>query len=145
MLLLYSCQLLMLVAGLFILAVPFLQHKHSLVSKPFVSVASGLTLVAILCYAADSDRPGLQAWLQGGQAHYRLLATFQQLGGAEIAITSILQHLNAQPNDGKAWLLLGKLYLGKKDVADAKIALTKAHTLLPDDAELNALFSSMGW
>jgi cytochrome c-type biogenesis protein CcmH/NrfG len=74
-----------------------------------------------------------------GQAHYQLLEQFSELGGIEGAIHRIQEKLIANPNDVEGWLLLGKLYLSKQDTKRAEAALQKAHTLSPDNIEINRL------
>ena len=136
MLLIYSLQALLLSGALMLLATPFIRNQQSLFSRQYVGTALFTLLSACLLYAVLSDRKGLNDWFSNGQQHYQLLETFNDMGGTDSAISSLLRHLNTHPADGKAWFLLGKLYLGKQDIADAKIAFGKAHQLLPADTEI---------
>jgi tetratricopeptide (TPR) repeat protein len=140
MLLIYSLQALLLAGAMLLLAFPFIRKQQSLFSRQYLGAAFSTLVFASFLSVLLSDHKGLNLWFAGGKQHYQLLETFNEMGGADGAINSLLRHLNTHPADGKAWFLLGKLYLGKQDIADAKIAFGKAHQLIPADTEITEYY-----
>ncbi len=68
----------------------------------------------------------------------RLVEVKQQIakdGSRQALIKQFEAHLHAKPDSAKGWYLLGKLYLGEDERAQAVDALAKSNILKPNDAE----------
>jgi cytochrome c-type biogenesis protein CcmH/NrfG len=139
MFLIVSLQALMFGGALLLIAAPFVRHHQSILSRNYLTIALLTLLLSTFLYLLNSDRYGLSAWFAGGKEHYQLLETFHNLGGVDSAINSLQKHLMENPKDTQAWIILGKLYLGKQDLAHAHMAFTQAHELNPDNAEITKL------
>lgn len=139
MLTLYILLLLMLVCALGLLAVPFVRNKKFL-SKSFVALICVTSFTAVGLYWHSSDNVAMQQWLTQGKQHYDLMVELKELGGIDGMIQRINLKLQANPDDAQGWFILGKLYLFKQDAVAAKAAFTKAHTLKPDDQQIDAYY-----
>jgi cytochrome c-type biogenesis protein CcmH/NrfG len=140
MFLIVSLQAFMFCGALLLLAAPFVCSHHSILSRNYLAIALLTLLLSTFLYLINSDRQGLSAWFAGGKEHYQLLETFNNLGGVDGAIKTLQKHLLEDPKDAQAWFILGKLYLGKKDLTHAHLAFTQAHQLNPDDAEITKYY-----
>jgi cytochrome c-type biogenesis protein CcmH/NrfG len=133
---LYAFQLCLLLIALGIIAIPFAKQKK-LFSRYFILICLIITLLAGILYRFSANPAALKNWLTTGREHYQLLEQFNELGGVDGAINRIEEKLAANPNDAAGWVLLGKLYLGKQDMREAKSAFEKAHALQPANEEIN--------
>jgi len=136
MFVLYVTLLIMMVASLGIIAVPYVLNKANF-GRGFIWVSVLFTLFAMGLYYLSGDKHALSQWITKGKAHYQLVETFNQLGGIEGMIARIKLKLKASPEDAEGWLILGKLYLAKADRLEAKAAFSKAHELKPQDEQIN--------
>jgi|GEM_PF-4934929 len=114
MFILYLLLILMLVAALSLLAIPFLKNK-ALSSKNFLAGALFILLAATGLYALTSDQPALHQWLTKGKQHYQLLIEYNELGGIDGIIERVKKKLAANPNDKQGRQILDKLYEMKGD------------------------------
>jgi cytochrome c-type biogenesis protein CcmH/NrfG len=118
----YSLQIGMLLVTLALLLIPF----RSSSVKNYILVALFAVLFSVGIYQFTTDKDALNGWLTHGQEHYQLLEKFNALGGVDGAITRVKAKLAANPNDKEGWMILGKLYLSKQDIAAANAAFAKA-------------------
>ena len=129
----------LLLIALAVMAIPFARQKQ-LNSRYFVMVSLMLIVLASALYRYSTNSEALQNWFTSGAMHYQLMEKFQELGGVDGAIRRIEERLTTSPDDAPGWVLLGKLYLGKQDMAHAKEAFDRAHALQPNDAEIDRYY-----
>lgn len=135
MFMLYSVLLAMFLSGLGLLTFPFIIHRSAISLRSYIGMVLLILTLSFGLYSVQ-DHQGLKRWLGGGREHYQLVESFYRLGGLEGVIARIEQRLVVDPDDSHGWLILGKLYLASHDCVKAKIALTKANQLQPDNAEI---------
>lgn len=133
---LYCLFILMFLAALSIVAIPFLMTHQSLISRPFLILILFIGTFSFVFYAFTGNSLDLKLWLTEGREHYLLQEKFDDLGGVEGVIARIKVKLKAHPDDAKGWFILGKLYKAKQDEVKAKEAFQKAHLLQPQDKEM---------
>lgn len=136
MYLVYIAIAFMLILALALFSIPFIKNK-SLFTKSFFIPAILTTALAMTLYHYNSNNTALQQWLSYGKEHYNLLVNFNDMGGLNGMITRIKQKLEANPNDAQGWFILGKLYLSQQNYPAAKTAFDKAHSLNPNDDQIN--------
>lgn len=139
MTLLYSLLFLMLVIAILLLAIPFIKNKSASI-QAFLMIALIMIVFAGGLYSLTSNHAALEEWLLHGKEHYQLLLEYQQLGGLEGLITKVNAKVKENPNDAQGWYILGKLYLMKQDLPNARKALEKAHQLKPADGQIEYFY-----
>lgn len=133
---LYGSLLLLLIAALGMLSIPFLR-QGVLLSRRYAAIAVFITFFSIILYHYQGAPREVNAWNTTGNKHYQLLTEYNKLGGIQGIISRIQLQLKNHPDDAKGWFILGKLYLANQDYAHATSALQKAHQLAPHDQEIN--------
>lgn len=139
MFILYGLLLLMLLIALVIIAVPFVTKKPMRLGGYLIIVLLTF-LFAFGFYQFSGNKQALYQWLTVGRQHYKLLETFNKLGGVDGAISRITAKLIQEPNDAEGWFILGKLYLSKEDTIRAEAAFSKAHELAPDNQKITHFY-----
>jgi cytochrome c-type biogenesis protein CcmH/NrfG len=100
----------------------------------WLGLLSVATLVfTLVIYQQFGAKQGMRAWFESGEQHYQLSQEVNQLGGIEGIIARVKQKLELNPNDAAGWFILGKIYLGNHQYAEAVLALGKAMQLKPAD------------
>jgi cytochrome c-type biogenesis protein CcmH/NrfG len=127
MTLIYSMQMAMLLAALFLLFIPF-RSRHAAL-KNYLLVGLFTILFSIGIYQFTTDTNALRTWFADGREHYQLLEKFDALGGVDGAIIKVKEKLAANPEDKQGWIILGKLYLTKQDKKSADDAFLMAKSL----------------
>ncbi|MEO8402750.1 MAG: hypothetical protein ABI597_13345 [Gammaproteobacteria bacterium] len=143
MYLLYSSILLMLLAALSLLALPFIAIKQ-LFSWRFLFTGLFTILFSLSLYHFSGNHAALTEWILQGKKHYQLQTEVKQLGGIDGIIAHIKQKLQSHPDDAQGWFILGKLYFAQGDYNAAKAALYKAHLLLPQNHEIKSFYERAG-
>lgn len=139
MLLLYSALALLLLCGIGLLTIPFIQTLSRL-GKSFFALILFFILFSLTLYLKTSHQPALKQWLNQGKQHYQLQEQIQQLGGFTGMIQRIKQKLAANPNDAEGWFILGKLYLANGEYSAAEKALKRARSLRPNDLQIKSYY-----
>jgi cytochrome c-type biogenesis protein CcmH len=129
---LWLLLLLMLIASLCLIVVPFVIH-NAIYSKSFLLVSLIIVVMSLGLYHLTGNKPALNQWITTGKDHYRLLETVNQLGGINGLIARVRHKLEADPHNAQGWFILGKLYLSKEDNKAAYAAFSKAHELQPEN------------
>ena len=136
---LYCLLILMMIAALAMLLIPFLRN-HSLKFKNYFFLAISVVIAAFLLYAYSGNKSALVFWFNQGKEHYQLQEKFDALGGVDGIITKIEAKLENNPRDAQGWFILGKLYFAKHEYKTALTALTNAHELEPQDKEISMYY-----
>ena len=118
---------------------PLLQKKSKEIFAAILVIS--LPVFAILLYQKWGAYTEVK---QASLIKTRLAEVKQQIatdGSRQALIKQFEAHLHANPDSAKGWYLLGKLYLGEGERAQAVDALAKSNTLKPDDAETMLAFA----
>jgi tetratricopeptide (TPR) repeat protein len=138
---LYSLLLLMAAMASLVLAIPYYQKKLSLAS--YLSIVAFIIGFSFTFYHYIGNKAGLRFWFSQGQAHYHLLTQMDALGGIDGMIAKVKMRTLNNPLEAEGWFILAKLYLNKKDVAQALVALNKARNLQPQNKEIETLYQAV--
>jgi cytochrome c-type biogenesis protein CcmH/NrfG len=123
--LIYLFLTLMLLAGLSIMAFPFIKNQ-ALLSKRLSIIGLIMTLFTLNLYFTTGNKSALKQWLAQGANHYQLLVEFDHLGGLDGMIAKVKTKLKNDPHNAQGWIILGKLYHMKRDEANAATAFKQA-------------------
>ena len=107
--------ILLLVSALTIVAIPFVKHQQSLLSKPYLIISSSIVLTSIVLYFNFGQASALKTWLSYGKNHYELAVKVEELGGIDGLIARLKKKLEGHPNDKKGLEMLRKLTAIKKN------------------------------
>lgn len=145
MYLLYILLILFVISALSLTAVPFFKNNISILSKPYLSIASIALAFSLCVYFSFGQSKELEHWLTAGQKHYQLAVEVNRLGGIDGIIEKLKQKLATNPTDAKGWVILGKLYYSKQDFSLAKQAFKNAYFLDPDNQEIKQLLQEQSF
>jgi cytochrome c-type biogenesis protein CcmH/NrfG len=114
---------------------PIYQHSAAGVSVYTKIGIIAFPVLPIGFYLLLGNHHQLQAlWAQRQQSQ-AVQQELSQLKNPQELIDRLQDRLRQDPQSAQGWYLLGKLYLGQQQYANAESALSRAHELAPNSAE----------
>ncbi len=129
---------LLLAIGLFFILQP-LWHAKDLSKKQlyFSMIVLSLAMISgsYVFYQKVGGEKQLLAWQQGVEQQQRLQKELAKFKNPDQLIEKFKQHLQQQPDSGKGWYLLGRLYITSNRIDEATAAFAKAYQLQPENMD----------
>ncbi len=87
--------ILFIIIALSLLTLPFIKHRQSLMSKPYIIISHFIIITSIMLYLCFGQSKELFDWLSHGKNHYELAVKFEELGGIDRLIALVKQKLES--------------------------------------------------